>query len=1005
MNIAQFSIKRPVVTMMIVISMVILGIMTLLNLKTQLLPNYNIPTVTIRTSWRGASPDDMEKLVTREIENGITKVEGIRRVSTNSTMGKGTVTVEFEFGTDVDAKVNDITTAISRIRNNLPDDMDEPWVSKAGAFSDRVMMFSITGENLVELKSFADNILIPRIEKIEGVGEISIFGGFERQVLISLDPNKIEAYGLDISELYQILKKSSLNFPAGYVREGDKEYLVRVYGETKTLEDIKEIVVKNINGNTIYLTDVADIELSIKDMTSYGRTNGEDNVIVSVEKTDNGNAIYISEEVKKELNRLEPLLPVGAKFNINRDSSIDIINSIDSVKNGAILGLFLATIVLYVFLKDIRATFIVFVSIPVSVIATFGFFGAKGMTLNIISLMGLSLGIGMLVDNSIVVIDNIFRHLTEYKEDSMVAAEKGATEVIVPIIASTATTIAVFLPVVLREGRAKEMYQDLSYSITFSLLASLIIAVTFVPMMASKILRKKDADHEDGRVLKFIRKHYISILEKCLRRKTILITSMIGLFLLVVVYGGSKIGGEFVPTTDDGVYTIVGEVPSGLDIEKVNRISKIFEKAAEEDKYTKQYMTSVRNNSISVIVDIGQRGERDKTVFQIIPQIRKKLVDTPDVKLNVVPKMTWGRGGNRDITLILKSDDVNQLDYFSRQIENEMSKTDGFVDIANSMLSGNPESRIILDRKRLEYYGINVNDLTFAVSYQILGGTPIKIKTGTEELDVVLQLDKKYRDTLDGLMDARIKNREGQSIKLRDIANLEVAEGAYGIEKENRIRTVSINANTSGNMDLVTGQRKISEIIEEINLPRSVEYSFGGQGRNLQEVNTQLQFAFVISIFLIYFILAAQFESYILPFIVMGTVPLSIIGVYIGLFITGEKTNTMVFVGIIMLAGIVVNNAIVLIDYIKILLEKGNNLFDAIIKSGETRLRPILMTTMTTVFGMVPLALGMGQGSETYKGMAIAVISGLIFSTMLTLVLIPVLFYIYCSIKKDKTNL
>ncbi|MEG0729930.1 MAG: efflux RND transporter permease subunit, partial [Cetobacterium sp.] len=335
MNISQFSIKRPVVTTMIIVSMVIFGIMTLINLKTQLLPNYNIPTVTVRSSWKGASPEDMEKLVTQEIEDGLTKVEGIKRVTTDSSMGKSSVTVEFEFGTDVDSKVNDITTAISRIRNNLPEDMDEPWVSKAGAFADRVMMFSITGENQVELKSFADNLLIPRLERIEGVGEISVFGGFEREVLISLDPNKLEAYNLNISELYSILKKSSLNFPAGYIREGDKEYLVRVYGEAKTLEDIKEIVIKNDENNPVYLTDVADVSLSVKDLESYGRTNGSENIIVSVEKTDNGNAIVISDTVKNELDKIESMLPRGAKFNINRDSSIDIQNSIDSVTKSA----------------------------------------------------------------------------------------------------------------------------------------------------------------------------------------------------------------------------------------------------------------------------------------------------------------------------------------------------------------------------------------------------------------------------------------------------------------------------------------------------------------------------------------------------------------------------------------------------------------------------------------------------------------------------------------------
>ncbi|MGL5544304.1 MAG: efflux RND transporter permease subunit [Cetobacterium sp.] len=995
MNISQFSIKRPVVTMMIIISMVILGILTLVNLKTQLMPNYNMPMAAIRVSLKGASPDDMEKLVTKEIEKGLTSVEGIKRISTKSTMGKSALTIEFEYGVIIDNKVNDLVTAVSRIRNSLPDDIDEPVIRKTSSSGDRVMLIGLRGEDLINLKSFADNVVIPRLERIEGVGTVSVFGGLEKEISINIDPERLEAYNLSVTDLYSTLKSASLNFPSGYIREGDKEYLVKVSGEAKTLEDIQEIVLNNSNGETLYLTDVAEVKLGIKDRSSYGRTDGIENIIINIEKSDVGNTVEISKIAREELKKIEPLLPKGASFTINRDSAIDITRSINTVKNNAVTGLVLAGIILFIFLRDWRATLVVTVAIPVSIIATFGFFGAKGMTLNIISLMGLSLGVGMLVDNSIVVLDNIFRHLTELGQDRMEAAENGATEVVIPIIASTATTIAVFIPIVIREGRAKEIYKDMAYSITFSLLASLIIAITFVPMISSRILKSKTTVHEEGRILKYIKGHYENILKVSLKFKSIVLLGMVLLFVGIVGYGSKNIGGEFMPTTDDGIYTIIAELPSGMDVEKSNRIAKELEEIISKDPQTQKFISSISSEAVSVIVDIGPKGERSKKVQEIMGEMRRKVTHIPDVKLNLVPRMAFGRGTSRDISLILKSDDLNQLSYVSKMIAEKLSQNPGFTDINNSMVNGNPEIRILLDRKKMEYYGVKVNDLTLSVSYQILGGAPIKIKTGNEEVDVSLRLSEEFRNSPEKLQEMRIKSQNGGVVKLKDIAKLEIGEGAYGIEKEDKVTMVTIDTNTANGLDLVTGQKYIKEILEEAGLPRTISYSFGGSGRNLVEVNEQLKFAFMVAMFLVYFILAAQFESYILPAIVMGTVPLSIIGVYSGLLLTGQKTNTMVFVGIIMLAGIVVNNAIVLIDYIKILIDREYPLNEAILEAGKTRLRPIFMTTMTTVFGMIPLSLGIGQGSEMYKGMAIAVIFGLVFSTLLTLIVIPILFYIY----------
>ncbi|MGL4392866.1 MAG: efflux RND transporter permease subunit [Fusobacteriaceae bacterium] len=1001
MNISKFSIKRPVTSMMIIFSMTVIGAIVLLNLKTQLMPNYNIPYASISAKWTGASPDDMEKLVTKKIEEALVSVEGIKSISTDSSQGSSSVFVEFNFGVDIDAKTNDLVTAMNTIKSSLPSDLTvEPTVRKSIMGLDNVITFSLIGSDLLNNKIFADNIIVPRLEKLEGVGSVEVSGGAKRRISVYIDPNKLESYNLSILDLYSVLKRANINFPAGTIKEGDKQYLVRFFGELKTFEDVQDIVIANRNGQTLLLRDVANIKLDTVDQESYGRADGVENVIIQVQKTDTGNTVNISKEVQSQLKSIEPLLPAGAKFIINNDTAIDINNSINAVKNNAFVGLLLASLTLFFFLKDWRATLVVSIAIPVSIMAAFGFFGAKGMTLNVVSLMGLSLGVGMLVDNSIVVLDNIFRHLTELKEDNITAAELGASEVVVPVITSTATTISVFMPVVIQNGFLKEAFKDMSYSITFSLLASLIIALTFVPMISSKVLKShKMKIHEDGKFLLFMREKYSILLGKALRHRLITILAVIVSFLVIVVGGSRFTGGQLQPKSDDGKYTVVAELPSGMDVAKALRISEKFEKAVSENPYTKKYVTRIRSDSITVNVDIGYKSERKPKVAikTVVDSVRKSIGETPDVKLNIREgNQRGGHGSSRDFEIVFKSDNAQQLEYITRLVSDKMAQAGGFVDITNSLISGVPEARLVIDRKKLEYLGVSTSDLGMGVSYQILGGSPITIKTDKEELDVTLLLDSKYRTSIDLLMDSRIKTSSGTVLKLKDVATLEIAEGAKSITKKDKIRTADITANFSGGLDLTAGQEKAKQIIADIGgLPRTVTYEFGGDSEMLAEVLKQALTAFAVALFLIYFILAAQFESYALPFIVMGTVPFAVIGVFGGLLITGQKTDMMVYVGIIMLAGIVVNNAIILIDFIQELIAKGVELNEALLTAGKIRLRPILMTTLTTIFGMLPLAFGIGQGSEMYKGMAITVIFGLAFSTLLTLVVIPVLFTFY----------
>ncbi len=1004
MNIAEFSIKRPVTTTMIIVSMVVLGMITFFNLRTELMPNINAPYAMITSNWSGASPDDMETLVTKVIEGGLTSVEDINSISTTSSEGSARLFIEFKFGVDINKKINDLISAVSSIQNQLPDAITRaPNVRKMVSTNSNVMTIVLAGPDLLKLKSFADNVVTPRLEKISGVGNVDVAGSAKRRISIYLDPNKLETYGLSINELYGKLRSASLTYPAGTVTEGDKTYLVKFYGEIKSFEEVQNLVIKNIDGRTLYLKDVGDVKLDTVEKTSYSRTEGQENVSINIEKVDTGNAINIADDVRAQLKELESILPNGANFIVKNDTSLDIKNSLDNVKNSAYVGIILAALTIFVFLKDFRATMIVSIAIPVSIIATFGLFGAKGMTLNVISMMGLTLGIGMLVDNSVVVIDNVFRHLTQLHEDPMTASERGTSEVVIPIISSTATTVCVFLPVVIQNGFLKEMFKDMSYSITFSLLASIVVAVTFVPMMCSKTLKKRSLIHKDGKILNYTKQKYKKFLAYALEHRGIVVSSIIVLFFVVLVLGVKFTGGNLQPKSDDGKYSVVAGLPTGMDVAKAERISKILEDAVKANPNTKTYSTRVSADSASVSVDIGLKSERKnkKSVDEVVAEVRKSIKAIPDVQLNVRSGGGGGgggRGGGRDFSLTLKSDNDIQLKYVTQLLEKKLGATTGFADITSSYLGGIPEARLTLDRKKLEYYGLSASDVGMSLSYQILGGSPFSVKTGSDELNVTLILNPEYRNSLDLLLDSRIKNSSGTILKLADVVTLITAEGASSITKEDKIKTATLSANLTNGLTLSTAQAAATKVIEEVGLPKSVTYSWGGDAKMMADVLKQALTALAAALFLVYFILAAQFESFMVPLIVMGSVPLSLTGVFIGLLVTGQNRDMMVYIGIIMLVGIVVNNAIILIDYIQRLLGEGVAIKDALTTAAETRLRPILMTTISTLFGMLPMAFGIGQGSEFYQGMAISVIFGLAFSTLLTLIFIPVLYSFYYNV-------
>ncbi len=993
MTLAGLSIRRPVATTMLMISMMFIGLIAMFTMKSELLPNINIPVVTVRTSWNGAVPEDVETQITKKIEEVLPNVEGIDKIESTSEYGQSSIVVKFDYGIDADSKVTDIQREVSRLTNDLPADADTPVVKKVEAgVGNLTMVVSVTGADRMELNTALENYLKPRLESLTGIGEVNIFGTPEKQVQIQINGDKLAAFDMSPMELYQLIGTSSKSIPLGTIETGNKQIVARFMGETNYIDEIENIILKS-NGNILRVKDVADVVLTTEDPTDIGFFNGQENVVVVVEKSSDGSTIDLNNGARKVFEDVKSVMPPGTEFHIMLDTSTDIIQSISSIGSSAFQALILATIVLLVFLKNIRATVLISIALPVSVIFTFAFLALNGTSLNLISLMGLSLGVGMLTDNSVVVIDNIYRHMTELKSPVMAASDDGTTEVTMSVIASSLTTMVVFIPILFIPGIAREIFRDLSFSIIFSNLAALIVSLTLMPMVASRFLSNKHNITKEGKIFTTVKEKYLVIITWAVknRMKTILIPVV--LFIVVMFGLGRFLRVEFMPKQDQGRYSVVAELGKGVDIQKAEEIAQRIEEIVKANPYTQTYFTLIQNDTAAVNVEIGKKNTRDTSVFDIINQVRPQVEKIPGIRPNLSEDFQM-RSPQRNVEFDIVGPNLDELKVIGKQVMAHMVKYPGAVDVTSTVDAGNPEARVVLNREKIRSYGINPVEVGNTVSYFVLGGDrgdTLTVKTGTEELDILVRLPKDKRKDINDLSNINIKIGPGQFVKLSDLATIEMAEGSPEINKTDRIYSVTVSANDGG-VGLANIQSEMLKAFEEQNPPSSVSYKWGGDSENLADASVQLGAALAISIFLIYALLASQFENFVFPIIIIGSIPLALIGVVIGLLIMNQPIDVMAMIGVIMLAGVVVNNAIVLIDFIKMTRERGSEREPAVIESCRTRLRPILMTTMTTVFGMLPLALGMGEGSEIYRGMAITTMFGLSFSTLLTLVVIPVFY-------------
>ena len=993
MTLAGLSIRRPVATTMIMISVMFIGLMAMFSMKSELLPNMNIPVVTVRTTWQGAVAEDVETQVTKKIEEILPNVEGIDKIESTSTYGQSTIVVKFDYGINADEKVTEIQRELSKITNDLPSAADTPIAKKVEAGTGNLtLVIMMSAPNKTELSSFVEEYLKPKFESLPGIGQVNVFGNPDKQLQIQIDSDKLAAYDLSPMELYDMIRVSSLNVPLGTISTGSKDVIVRFMGELNYIDTFKDMIL-NSNGNTLRLKDVANVVLTTEDPDDISYLSGKESIAVIVEKSSDGSTIDLNKKALEALESLESIMPPETVYNVLLDTSIDINQSISNVSGTAVQGLILATIVLYLFLKNMRATLLVSAALPVAVIFTFAFLALNGTSLNLISLMGLSIGVGMLTDNSVVVVDNIYRHMTELKSPVMEASDNATTEVAMSVIASALTTMVVFIPILFIPGIAREIFRDLAYSIIFSNLAAIIVSLTLIPMLASRFLTNKADITKEGKIFGTVKSNYLKLINWAVdhRGKTVGITVLVFVISMVTVPRFLKM--EFMPKQDQGRYSIVAELGKGLDLEKSKAIAKQIEDIVINEPNTQSYFTIVQKDSFSINVDIGKKDTRKTSVFDIITKLRPIVEKIPDTRTNLSEDFAMG-SQQRDVQFDIVGSNLNEIKEVGAKVLTEIKNYPGAVDVKSTLDPGNIEARVVLDRDKIKSYGINPSVIAQTLSYSVLGGDrgdTVTVKTGVEEIDVMVRLPKEKRNDINALKNLNIKIDSGKFIKLSDVAEIVMAEGSSEINKTDRIYSVTVSANDGG-VGMKAIQDKLVEAYENANPPKSVDYRWGGNSENLSDATSQLGFALGISIFLIYALLAAQFENFVLPVIIIGSIPLALVGIVWGLLLTGQPVDIMVMIGVILLAGVVVNNAIVLIDFIKMTRERGSERQEAVIESCRTRLRPILMTTMTTVLGMLPLSLGLGEGSEIYRGMAITVMFGLTFSTLLTLVVIPILY-------------
>ncbi|MDH7577563.1 MAG: efflux RND transporter permease subunit [Bacillota bacterium] len=1015
MNLPELAVRRSVTVFMLILGLLVLGFVALSRLAIDLFPNLKLPVAAVMVEYPGAGPQEVEKAVTEPLEETLATVNNVDTVKSESRAGSSTIILWFAWGTDMDFATLQMREKIDMIKGMLPADAENPMVFKMDPAMMPVIQVGMSGgKDLAELTRLAEDVVKPGLERLPGAAWVIVTGGLTREVHVLVDPVKLDSYGLSLEQVAQALRAENMELSAGSLAEGKKEFTVRTTGEFEDLAQLAGIPLVTTGGSVVYLKDIARISQGYTDLTQATYMNGRSSVGIHVLKQSGSNTVEVAERVRKELEALKKELPGNVEVNTVFDQSEFIRDAINSVVRNALIGAALAVLILFLFLRHIRTTLVIALAIPISIIATFILVYFAGITLNMLSLGGLALGVGMMVDNSIVVLENIYRYRQEGRS-LWEAATAGAQEVAMAITASTLTTVIVFLPVVFVQGLASQIFRDLALTVTFSLLCSLLVALTFVPVLANRLLVVLPAAGEPrawagrasaavGRYLEALRDFYGEVLAWALgHRKAVVLGSLavfLGSLALVPV-----IGTEFFPRMDTGEISIEVEMSRGSSLAETGRVAARVEEICAALPEVETTFVSVgsaeemggfgasESDRARLRVQLVPRRERGRTTEAVVEEIRKQVAEIPgaEIKAAEADLISATMPTEAPIALTVQGNDLAALKRVAGLVAQEVRQVPGTRDVKTSLEEGKPEIEVRLDRERAASYGLGTAQVAQTLRTAVFGQVVTRYRSGGEELDLRLRLVPEARTSLRELENLRITAPNGVAVPLREIAALREVEGPSVIAREDQTRVCYVTGDLAGR-PLGDVMKDIQARLAGLRLPRGCEIVYGGEHKEMQESFGSLSFALLLGVLLVYMVMASQFESLFHPFVIMFTMPLAFIGVVLGLALTGHTFNIVTFIGAIMLAGIVVNNAIVLVDYINTLRRRGMARREAILQAGRVRLRPVLMTALTTILGMAPLTLGIGEGAEADAPLAVAVIGGLTVATFMTLVVVPVVY-------------
>ena len=1010
MSLSQIAVRRPVTTYMVVFIVLILGAVSFLKIPVELMPEITFPTVTINTSYENVSPGEIETLISEPVEKAVSSVDGVEEVSSVSVEGRSQVRVSFAWGTDLAAAVSDLREKLDRIRDELPRDANAPVISKYDVNASPIMFIGIAGDlDDVSLRTLVENEIRYRLERVSGVASADIRGGLEREIHVNLFLDKLRALNISPAEVVRALSAENVDLPAGHLDRAHLELTVRTLGQFTGLDQIRDTVVALRRGTPIYLRDIAMVKDSFREIDHVVRINGRGAVIVSLLKQPNANTVNVVERVKRAIEQIDRDFP-QIEIKSLRDNATYIRQAIDNVARSALFGGAIAIVILLLFLRSLRSTSIVAVAIPVSIVATFALMFFQGFTVNIMSFGGLALGIGMLVDNSIVVLENIFRHREQGKERGA-AVYQGTREVTGAIVASTLTTVVVFLPLLFIPGTAGELFKQLAWVIFFSLVVSLLVALTLVPVMSYQLMGFHQ--RESGALARAfaLGKAMMTGLETGYRK--LLVWSLANkawVFLLaLLLFSGSllaasEIGSEFMPKADEGEVLIIAEMEEGTKIAAMDKAFAKFEALVSErvpeavNVFTHfgQFGGRARSkNQGHVHIWLGPKQSRQRSDEEIAQDLRRRVNAIPGVVARVRARsglFVFRRAGlaeDDNLEVNLRGHDLGIAQRLAAEIKSHMEQVSGISGVRVNRQGGQPELGVHIDREKAATLGIPVATIAETVKTALIGTRATLYRDRGDEFDVLVRLAESDRLTPQAVLDIIVPTPSGQSLPLKNVVKLVERKGPTEIQRLNQERIISVSGEVTGR-DMGAVIQDLQVRLRSLQLPGDFSLEVGGDYREQREAFQELRWGLLLALILVYMVMAAQFESLRDPLLIMFSLPLAVIGIVVSLWATGSTFNVNSFIGIILLTGIVVNNAIVLVDYINLKVrEDGLPVREAVITGATARLRPILMTTLTTVLAMVPLALGLGEGSEVQAPMARVVIGGLTSSALITLVFIP----------------